>query len=179
MSFFVGIIIGVVLSFSNESFYELLSSNKKMVFTIMNGTIDYLGFFWKVLFQLLMPILLLFVINLNYYTGMLSYFFVSYQSASMVVSFSAVITTYGFFGIFNVFCLLLPINTIYFICLLFFCVTCRERSVKSLRSKKFNIGFNDEFYLKSIIAVVSVIVVSLLASVIVPITLKTFAFIIY
>lgn len=179
MSFFIGIIIGIVLSFTNESFYELLSSNKKLVFTIMNGTIDYLAFFWKVLIQFFCPLVLLLVLNLNYYLGILSYLFVAYQAGAMVVSYSAIITSYGFSGIFNVFCLLLPINIIYFACLIFYGVTCRVRSKEALLDKRFASGFDNDFHIKTIVAIVFVVLLSLLASVVIPLTLKTFTYIIF
>ncbi len=179
MSFFIGIIIGIILSFTNESFYELLSSNKKLVFTIMNGTIDYLAFFWKVLIQFFCPLVLLLVLNLNYYLGLLSYLFVGYQAGAMVISYSAIITSYGFSGIFNVFCLLLPINIIYFACLIFYGVTCRTRSKQALFDKRFASGFDNDFHTKTIVAIVFVVLLSFLASVVIPLTLKTFTYIIF
>lgn len=179
VSFFIGLVIGVILSFTNESFYELLSSNKKMVFSIMNGTIDYLSFFWKVLFQFLFPLLLLFVLNINYYIGQLSYLFVGGQSALMVISFSAIISSFGIFGIMNVVFLLVPINLLYFLCLLYFGAVCRNRSKISKLDKNCLSGFDTDFLYKIAFGVLLIVVISFLASVIVPTIFKTFSFIIY
>ena len=179
VSFFIGIVVGVVLSFTNESFYELLSSNKKMVFSIMNGTIDYLSLFWKVLFQFMFPLILLFVLNINYYIGKLSYLFIGGQSALMVISFSAIISSFGIFGIMNVVFILLPINLLYFLCLLYFAVICRERSKVGLFDKNMLSGLDNDFFSRVAIAMLMTIVVSVFASVVVPTLFKTFSFIIY
>lgn len=179
VSFFIGIVIGVILSFTNESFYELLSSNKKMVFSIMNGTIDYLSLFWKILFQFVFPIFILFVLNLNYYIGKLSYVFVCYQSLSMVVSYSAIIGSFGLFGIINVFVILLPINIFYFVLLFYFAAIFRERSKLTNYSRIFLDGFDNVFLIKIIFGAGVILLLSLLAGVMLPMFLKTFSFIIY
>ena len=179
MSFFIGLIVGIVLSLTNESFYELLSSNKKLVFSIMNGTADYLSIFWKCLFQVFIPLLILFLLSFNYYLGKLSYLFVLYQSASMVVSYSAIIGSFGFFGILNVLIIMIPVNLIYFLCLFYFGTICRIRSVTIKNLNNILSGLDNEFFIKTVIAFIIIFLLSLFAGVLLPIFFKTFSFIIY
>ena len=140
----------------------------------MNGTIDYLSLFWKVLFQFFVPVLILFVLNLNYYLGKLSYIFVSYQSLSMVVSFSAIIGSFGLFGIINVLIILLPINILYFFVLFYIAVVFRERSKISKQSSVMFDGFNNELLFKTLFGFIVIFALSLFAGVLFPIFLKTF-----
>ncbi|MBP3581688.1 MAG: hypothetical protein J6J33_02930 [Clostridia bacterium] len=179
MFFFIGIVVGIILSLTNESFYELLSSNKKMVFSIMNGTIDYLSLFWKLLFQFFVPMVILFALNLNFYLGKLSYIFVSYQALSMVVSFSAIIGSFGLFGIINILIILLPINILYFLVLFYFGAVLRNRSKIARRSRFVFDGFDNEFLLKMLFGLLVILVLSLFAGLVLPVFLKTFSFIIY
>ncbi len=179
MFFFVGIIIGIVLAFTNESFYELLSSNKKIVFSIMNGTVDYLSLFWKVLFQFFISVLILFLLNLNFYLGTLSYIFIAYQAMTMVVSYSAIIGSFGVFGIINVLIILLPVNLTFFVLLFYFGTIFRERSkIPKISGVMFD-GFNSEMRLKILFGLLLLLVLSLLAGVVLPTFFKIFSFIIY
>ena len=150
-----------------------------MVFSIMNGTIDYLSLFWKLLFQFFVPMVILFALNLNFYLGKLSYIFVSYQALSMVVSFSAIIGSFGLFGIINILIILLPINILYFLVLFYLGAVLRNRSKIARRSRFVFDGFDNEFLLKMLFGLLVILVLSLFAGVVLPVFLKTFSFIIY
>lgn len=179
VSFFVGVIIGLILAFTSSFHLQLLHSGDKIIFTLLNGTANYSGLFWKSVFQFILPVLILFLLNLNYYVGFFSYLFVGYQSALFVLTCSAIVETYGFSGVLAVLFFLIPANLILFCAVFFAGTTFRERSRLSLDEKLFQAGFDSLFFIKFTITVVVIFLLSFLVSFVFPIFLKNMTFIVF
>ena len=176
---FVGIVVGFVLVFSGSSFVNLLTSSNKKLYTLINGTADYMGLFWKKFLSFLLPILLVFVLSLNYYLGLLCYIFITYQVSLFIMSCAAVVKLYAMAGFLNVFFIMIPINIMFFAVLFYAVVTMMRRAKVASRYKQFAYGFDDVFFAKFAICVLCLIIIALLACVVLPLFLKNAIFIVF
>lgn len=177
--FILGLILGLVVIFSSDNYLKLLTSENKIMYPLINGTAEKSVLFWKKLLGFSIPLVLLFGLGLNYYTSLLSYIFITYQSSLLILSCGAVVKTYGFSGFFNILFVTLPLNIFYFALLIFFGVTCFVRSKSAHRAKQFMFGFDEEFFLKIIISFVFVIILCVGVCVVYPMFLKNSIFIIF
>lgn len=144
--FVLGIVIGVLICVSTNSYLSLLSSSDKVFFDYVKGSISYSYEATKLIFKLLIVELLIFVLNLNFYSGLISYAIISFQSTLMFLSIVAQISEYGFTGFLIVLFLQLPVNLIMFALNIVFAVTCLERSYNASASKNFSLGFQDKSF---------------------------------
>ena len=180
LSLFFGIVIGMFVVFSNDSYLELATSNGRNLISVINGTTSVGSYFWKQLLSFVFPLIILFVLNLNFYVGLVSYVLVSYQSMLFVMSMSSVVSIYGISGILNVIFVMFPVNLLYLCLLIFFAVTCSKRSFDAMKYKYFGYGFGDDgFLIKLLIGFIGVIVLSILATIIYPLILKNAIFMIF
>lgn len=157
--FVLGVVIAVFICVSTSSYLSLLSSSDKVLFDYVNGSVSYSKEATKLIFKLLMVDLLVFVLNLNFYSGLISYAIISYQSCLMFLSIVAQISAYGFTGFLIVLFLQLPVNLVMFALNIAFAVTCLERSYNATLSKNFALGFQDKSFWLTIflISIVGVI----------------------
>ncbi len=175
-----GIVIGTIVVCGGDSYIHILTSESKVLYGFINGTAGVSGIFWKKFLGFFVPILLVFLLSLNYYLSLTSFVIVTYQSALLIMSSAALISIYGFSGVLNVLFLLLPINLLYMALLIVFSVICISRSKQGAKSKYFAYGFNDEaFWLQIVLCVLVALLLAFVATVILPIFLKNAIFIIY
>lgn len=180
MCLIFGIIVGMFVVFSSDTYLDLATSSDKVLFSIINGSSGVGELFWSQLLSFIFPMLIIFLLNLNFYLGLISYIVIAYQSMLFVMSMSSVISIYGISGILNAIFVMLPINLIYLCILIFFGVTCSRRSKEADRYKYFAYGLGDDsFLLKIAIGLISVILLSVLATIIYPLILKNANFIIF
>lgn len=179
MCFCLGIAIGIIVVSSNESYINLLTSQNKILYSYINGTYSISEVFWNQFFKFLLPLVLIFILSLNYYSSLLSFIFITYQSAVFIMSVSAIISLYGMSGILNFIFIMLPINLIYFAVMAFFMICVIGRSRLASRYHEFGFGFERQFLVKLLISVCFIFFLCILASLIYPLFLKSAIFIIF
>lgn len=177
--FFVGLVIGVVVIFSSDNYIKLLTTENKILYSYINGSAETAVLFWKKLILFFTPLVLIFLLGLNYYLSLLSYIFITYQSTLLILSCGAIIKTYGFSGFFNVLFITMPTNLIYFAVLMFYVATCVVRSKQALKVKMFKSGFDEYFWIKTLIAAILVFLLCLIICLVYPLFLKNSVFIIF
>ena len=179
-AFIIGIAIGFVITFSTDTYINILVSSNRVLHLFINGTAHIGTIFARQFFSFLLPMLLVFLLNLNVFSGLLSFVIVTYQSALLVLSSSALILVYGSFGVLDSLLLMLPVNIIYLFSLSFFSVICLNRSIGARRYKNFAYELNSgEFWLKLLLSVGLVFLDTIIASVIYPIFLKNAIYVIF
>jgi hypothetical protein len=177
--FFLGVLLGIFFVVSNDGYLSLATSKNKVLFEFVNGTVNISEIFGNKLSSFICPMLFIFLLNLNFYVGIMSYIFVCYQSILFVMSMASIVSLYGFSGILNVLFVMLPINLIYFVLLSFFLVQCLSRSYEALKNKKFTYGFCQDFYLKIGASFVAVFLLVAIFVIIYSVFLKNSIFIIF
>lgn len=176
----VGVIFGIIIGLSSDGYLKLLNKENKLLFSIINGTFSSGSIFWKKLIQLFCPLIIIFVLNLNFYLGLLSYVIVAYQSGLLTLTIFAIVSTYGISGVLNVIFIILPINIVYIVIMAFFASGCIERSYGAMKNKK--LGFNlksSEFIFFLTISAMGVLLVSFVGVIILPFFLKNAIFVIF
>lgn len=151
---FVGILVGVFIVVSSDSYLSILTSSSHVFFDYVNGRASLSGQVSKLIGNNLMFELVVFLLCLNYYSGLLSYAFVAFQSTLLFFSLSATISEFGFSGLLLAVLIELPTNIILFACNLMFCLVCLSRSFETARFKNFKMGFDRKSYWLSICALV-------------------------
>lgn len=180
LSFVIGIIISIVIIFTNESFINILTASDKVLYYLINGQAKVGTLFWRNLIDFLLPMLLIFLLNLNFYSGLVSFILIGYQSALLVMCLAALVYVYGISGAINSILLLVPINLLYIGALIVFSVFCLERSYLSKRYKYFAYDLNSKlFWLKVVVITAVVFAINIAATVIFPLFLKNAIFVIF
>ena len=177
--FFVGIILGLVVSISKTSFLGLLNVKDKTFINLINGTSSPVALFWKSLIEFVLPLIIVFLFSLNFYLNCFNFLFLIYQSMLLFLTSMAVIQSYSFVGFIKVFLILLPLNLLYFIVLIFWIAVCTNRAKLAKKRKMIMYGFNYCFITKIYICAGAVLLLSLIVGFVLPIILKTAIFIVY
>lgn len=175
----VGIVLGFVLAFASSNFVNLLTSSNKKLYTLINGTADYMGLFWKKFISFLMPMILLFLLSLNYHLSLFCYLFITYQTALFVLSCSAIVKLYAMSGFLNVLFIMIPVNIVFFAVLFFVTATVMGRAKIAKKYKNFSYGFDEWFFIKLASSVLILCLLAFLVCVIIPLFLKNSIFIIF
>lgn len=168
----VGVVIGIIVVFSTENYHLILSSKNKILYTYINGTAPLGSLFWGQLTKFLIPMVLIFVCCLNFYSGIISFIFITYQSALSVLTSSALISLYGFSGVLNVIFVLIPINLIYFAILGYFVTVNFKRCVCSKKYRYFAYGLGKEFFISVFSCLIAAVLLSILSSFVLPLFIK-------
>lgn len=177
---FIGVIIGLIISFTSDSYLNLLSSENKILYSIINGTANSAEVFFDKFFVLIVPIILIFLTGLNYYLSLTSFIFIAYQGSLLMLTSMAVVFTYGIKGFLNIVLIIVPLNLLYFMVLIFFASVCLSRSRKANKLKSFSHGLKEEFFIfSSIASVLAVIVICFIGTIILPLFLRNAIFIIF
>ncbi len=171
--FGVGILIGILLAFSSEGYLSLLVAKNKVLYNMINGIADIKEQFWSRFFALLLPLFLIFLLGLNYYSLMLAFAFIIYQAAVMVLGMAAVVSLYGFSGILSSFFVTLPINLLFFVIIFIFVAILFERASFAKNSHDFLAGFNRGFWIKLLLILFSMLILAFVSSFLVSILLKS------
>lgn len=179
LCFFIGLIIGLVVSVSKTSFLGLLNVKDKTFINLINGNASPVALFWKCLTEFVLPLLLVFVFSLNFYFNFASFALLIYQSSLLFLSSMAIVQSYSFIGFMKVFLVLLPINLLYFSILIFWIAACTNRAKQAKRRRQFLAGFDYFFLIKTYTCAVLVLTLSILVGFVLPLILKTAIFLIY
>lgn len=177
---FIGLAVGIIIVCGGDGYIKILTSDSKVLYHFINGTANSSSIFWQKFLYFFVPLILIFLMSLNYYVSLASFILVAYQSSMLVISSAALITLYGFSGVLNVLLLMLPVNIIYLSILISFGVFCLSRSKEAHICKNFAYGINsDWFWIKLASCVLGVMILAFVATVILPMFLKNAIFIIY
>lgn len=178
--FLVGVIFGVLNSISSDSYLKLLTKENKILYSIINGSSKMGSMFGKNIIKLYGPMILIFLLNLNFYLGLLSYVLIAYQSSMLTLSIFALVSMYGLSGVLNAIFIVVPINVIYIFNLIFFSVTSLKRSKAALKNKNVLYGFkNSEYLIPTTLSISITFLIIIIAVIILPMFLKTAIFIFY
>lgn len=176
----VGIVLGVIIALSTGDYVNLLNSNSKVLFEMINGTVEGSKLFWSKLISMIVPLLLIFVLNLNFYVGLVSFLFITYQSALFVMTFMAIISVFGVSGVFSAILIFLPLNVCFLFTLVIFSCVCLIRSQNADKAKIFNFGLSDSWFLISIcVCVCACVLICIIGVYIYPLFLKNTMFLIF
>ena len=177
--FFVGIIVGIVIAFSSDSYLTLLTSKDKVLFDYVNGKADFGKQSVKIMLSFLVFQAIVFLLNLNFYSGLVSFVLVSYQSSLLYLSISALISSHGFSGVLTTLFLILPVNIILIGVNILFAGFCVVRSYEALKLKRFSYGFEKNFWNIVLFFIIFDILFSYLYSFLLVVILKRRFFIIF
>lgn len=169
----------MIIVFASDNYLNLLNSNSKILYLMINSKLEKFKIFFNVLFKYFMPYMIVFLLSLNFYLAKICYLFFIYQFSLFLMNVSAIITIYGFSGAIVSLIIILPTNLIFFASLIYFSVICSERVELADRTKYFKEGFDRFFFLRVFCCLVLII---LLASVVVfvfPMILKNYTFYIF
>ncbi len=177
----VGIVIGIYLSVTGYRYTSLLSASDKNIFDYINGTASYTSIFYARLIDVFVCLLIILVFNLSIYTSFLSYIFLSYQMALIVLSSSAIISLYGFTGIINVVLFVLPINLANFVIMsIAICISIERARAQKTYKLKFAESFKaTDFFKGYFICALLMLIVCVVHSFILPLFIKSFVVINY
>lgn len=179
LCFILGQIFGIVFVVTSDGYLNLVSSSNKLLVTFINGVSDFGEVFWSKLIGFLVPLILIFLLNLNFYLGLFSNLFIIYQSALLFLSNACIISIYGFGGVISTIFLSLPINLIYFCILAFFLTANQRRSYEANKIKKVDYGLTEPSFLISIgLCALMIVLLALILSFVYPLILKNVSFII-
>ncbi len=144
--FFVGLFIGVLISISSDSHLSLLTTKDKVFFDYVNGKVDFSKESMKLMLNFFVFQLIIFLLNLNFYSGLLSYVLVAYQTTLMYLSMVAIVSQFGFSGVIKILILILPTNLILIASGILFSGFCMTRSYEAWVNKKFSLGFDKKSF---------------------------------
>ncbi len=176
----VGVVFGVFVGMSSDSYLKILNKDNKILYSIINGIFSSGAFFGKKLIQLLTPMIIIFLLNFNFYTGLLSYLIVAYQGGLLTLTIFAMVSSYGISGVLNVMFIIIPINLLYIAVMIFFASVCKERSKLACDNKNVFFGIKSkEFILFNLISVGLVFVIVFAGVIVFPFVLKNAIFVIF
>lgn len=178
--FCLGIILGIFIAASTDSYLKLLSSSDNTLYSYIKGVASFSSETIKLMLKFFICLAIIFLLCLNFYSGLFSFLFVSYQSCLMFLSIVAIVLEFGFSGLLLVLFFILPVNVILFGSNIIFGSICLSRSYNALLSKNFKLGFDDKTFWYSIFVIVTFVVLfSILINVICILILRMRVFIIF
>lgn len=152
--FFIGIIAGIFVAVTSDSYLSLMTTRDKVFYDYVNGKADFSKEVVKLIFNFLIFQIIVFLLNLNFYSGLISYLLIAYQSSLMFLSMVAVVSKFGFGGIVRIVFLMLPINVVLIASNILFSGICFVRCFNARLNKKFSYGFDDKRFWLAIVAFV-------------------------
>lgn len=178
--FVIGIICGVIIASSSDSYLSLLTSSDKVFFDYVNGKANFSKQTMKIILSSVFLELIFFALSLNFFSSLLSFVVVAYQGSIMFLSVSAVIAEYGFRGVMMTLLLSLPVNLIILASNIIFACICFNRSYMAFKLKRFSYNFNEgSFWLWVIGIMIFNIIFSCLINILFVIILRSRIFIIF
>ena len=81
MCLIVGVIIGVFVVVSNDAYLSLLKAEDKVLYDFINGKASFSKQVARMVSKFVLPLIILFVCNISYYTSFISLLFVTYEGA--------------------------------------------------------------------------------------------------
>ena len=172
----VGLALGLYISLTGYKYTALLSAPDKNMFSYITGTAPYTSIFYSRLVNVILTVAIIFVLTITKYTLPLSYLFLSYQMALVVLTSAAIITMYGLSGVLNVILFVVPINLVN-IALMVYGVGVGHERAKLWQNYKLKFGdsFKEtSFAFKFFIFAAGLFCVAIINSFILPIFIKSF-----
>lgn len=178
--FLLGIVVGIIITITSDSYLSLLVSADKNYFDYVNGKVNFSKQTIKLISAPLLMNIITFLLCLNFYTGLVSFVLVSYQSSLAFLSLTAVISEYGFRGVLMSLFMILPINLIALCtCMLMVCV-CFSRVYLSFKERSAFYGFdNRNFWFLILIINLTSIIIACCINIILTLILRSRIFIIF
>ena len=177
--FILGVVLGIVVAVSSDDYLAIINSSNKNLYSLINGTGDWLKIFWKQIKLFTAPIILILIFGLSYYTIWFGYVIIIYQSSLLILSSVALSKIYGISGLINVIFLIVPINLFNFGILCYLVVVCVSRSRWSFKHKDFKFGYNKNYFISVGFVLLAVVLLSLFSSFAVSVFLKNANFLIF
>lgn len=180
VSILIGVVVGVFITLSTDWYSGILSSANKILLDYIKGNISFAKESSKLIINILIFQVIIFVLNLNFYSGLASFVLIGYQGALLYLSIFSVIFNYGFLGILISLLMILPINFLVFFCNIIYAVLCLERSYGAMNNKQVWSGFNDKtFWIKIGVVMLVGVILSLLIVLVLTLLLRLRIFIIF
>lgn len=175
-----GILIGIFVSVSSETYLSILSTKDHVFFDYVNGTVSLSNQASKLIINNLIFEIIVFLLCLNYYSGLVTYALISYQSTLLFFVISATISEFGFSGAMISLLIILPINLVSLAINLLFALVCLARSYESLKFKSFKNGFDRRTFWISLLGLILFsLVFSCLVNLLYMLVLRSRIFIIF
>ena len=177
----LGIVLGIFSVDNNSSFLKILNSSNKIMLELIRGDAKPFALFFSKLIEAALLFALIFVFSLSIYSCFLCFFFIVYQGLTLAIISATIIRAYSFSGILNVIFVICPINIIWFsVIVLAICLSV----ARAHEAKKFNLSFKAsfkyfEYFKKYAVCFCFAVIVVLVYSFVVPLLLKSFAYVIY
>lgn len=175
----VAIIISIVITKTNDEYLSVLSYANKFYLDIVKGEVNLVAFACKIYFVFSISLFIYFIVCLHYYTSIISYFIITYQTILLCLSVSSIISLYGIVGAINCLLIIIPINLTNLLINIYCITNFIIRSEQASKFKTFNYGFDKEFFVQYLLGQVMLLVLSIIAGIIIPILLKNANFIIF
>ena len=177
--FFIGVLAGIVIALSGDSYLKILNKENKILYSLINGTLSGGAIFWKNFISLCMPLIVIFVLSFNFYLSVLGFLIVAYQGSILTLTIFALVSTYGVSGVLNSLFLILPINLLYVFIMIFFAVLCFNRSCDLKNNKSLIFKLKQNFIYGLVGVFFCVLLISFIGSIIIPIILKSAIFVFF
>ena len=177
--FFIGIIIGIVIAFSSDSYVSLLSTKDKVFYDYVNGKAGIGKETVKLILSFVVFQGVVFLLNLNFYSGLLTFVLIAYQGSLSFLSIVAVVSSRGFGGVLISLFLILPVNVVLVLSNILFSGLCFVRSFYSLKMKRFSYGFDNSFFVMIVCLILFGILFSYLSTFLFVVVLRRRFFIIF
>lgn len=173
------LVISVIVIISNNGYLNLLVSSNKILYSLINGTAILKEIFWNRFLTFSFPLILVLFLGINYYLALLSFLIVMYQFVVFIMTVYAVVEMYGFTGLLNNIFMIVPVNLLFFACLIFLSVVCLERAKSAQKNRYFAEGYNSIFLIKVGVCFLFVLALSSFVAFIYPAILKSAIFSIF
>lgn len=139
----LGLAVGIIITVTSDSYLSLLVSGDKTFFDYVNGKANFSKQTMRLIMSLLILNFIIFILNLNFYSGLFSFLIISYQSSLAFLSITAVISEYGFRGILISLLMILPINLINLLISMLMTCICFSRVCLTIKNKQRFYGLSD------------------------------------
>ena len=139
----LGLAVGVIITVTSDSYLSLLVSADKNFFDYVNGKVNFSKQTMRLIMSPLILNFIIFILNLNFYSGLFSFLIISYQSSLAFLSITAVISEYGFRGILMSLLMIMPINLINLLISMLVTCICFSRVYLTLKNKQRFYGLSD------------------------------------
>ena len=176
-----GIIIGLILAFSDGDLGAFLSVANKNYVSYLNGTAELSAIFVNMIGNVIFSLLVCLILSFSVCTVWVSLLYISYQSCVMVLTIASVILKYGVIGVINSLLLILPFNLVLILCLglqianmYSFCAY-----NKTSNTSRFSLRYDRQIFTRLLILFLVQLVVCVILSYFVPFLLKSLIIVSY
>lgn len=170
----VGIIIGIVLLFSEKSYISLLTSKNQNMLEYISGSASTFSIFGNRLAMSMLALIIIFAFCLNYFTNFFCYFYFAYQCAICTLVCGTLISYQGLSAILNTILLIVPSNVILLIILAFAFSVFENRARAQYKYKQpFWESFShNNFVTFSVLLILAVVALNIITGLIIPLIIK-------